>query len=403
MKILLIAFACEPRKGSEPGVGWNWALHLSRHVDVSVLTRKNNKPSIDNFLTNNQSVKINFIYFDIPVLSSLKKAIPFGVQLYYILWEIFAIYKIRNVKADLVHRLTFVTMVTMLRLYKLEKPYILSFCAGGEQTPSSILNNYSLRDKVKERLRKLYNSFYMFSPVTKKIFNKSQLILAVTNDTKRFIEDLKVTKEIKIVPAIGLDKISPYLKRSKKDKIIYAGSIIYWKNIKIIIQSLSLTRTKVILELYGGGNKLKEMQKLVKDLHISEKILFGGFINRLKLLEMFNEYDLAVHASSHDSGSMFLLEAVSYGVPVLFLNTGGPKEIFSGIDYPLKVNPELPFELIVREFADKIDWFYANYDSFMTEFMKIRNLIIERFNWENKAKEMVNIYKEILSENSPSS
>ena len=28
-KILLSAYACEPHKGSEPGIGWNWAIQLA--------------------------------------------------------------------------------------------------------------------------------------------------------------------------------------------------------------------------------------------------------------------------------------------------------------------------------------------------------------------------------------
>lgn len=47
MKILLSAYACEPDKGSEPSVGWSWAIELSRlGHEVHVLTRANNKPSI---------------------------------------------------------------------------------------------------------------------------------------------------------------------------------------------------------------------------------------------------------------------------------------------------------------------------------------------------------------------
>ena len=49
MKILLSAYACQPNKGSEPGIGWNWATELVKlGHDVWVLTRSDNKPVIDN-------------------------------------------------------------------------------------------------------------------------------------------------------------------------------------------------------------------------------------------------------------------------------------------------------------------------------------------------------------------
>ena len=32
MRILLSAFSCGPHRGSEEGVGWNWAIEAARHV-----------------------------------------------------------------------------------------------------------------------------------------------------------------------------------------------------------------------------------------------------------------------------------------------------------------------------------------------------------------------------------
>lgn len=37
MKILLNAYACEPNRGSEPGVGWHWAIELSKDKNKEVL------------------------------------------------------------------------------------------------------------------------------------------------------------------------------------------------------------------------------------------------------------------------------------------------------------------------------------------------------------------------------
>ena len=39
MRVLLSAYACEPGKGSEAGVGWNSLRQVARYHDVWVLTR----------------------------------------------------------------------------------------------------------------------------------------------------------------------------------------------------------------------------------------------------------------------------------------------------------------------------------------------------------------------------
>ena len=43
LKIFISAYACEPEKGSEPGIGWNVVNELAKYHEVHVLTRANNQ------------------------------------------------------------------------------------------------------------------------------------------------------------------------------------------------------------------------------------------------------------------------------------------------------------------------------------------------------------------------
>jgi glycosyltransferase involved in cell wall biosynthesis len=404
IKVLILAYACEPNKGSEPGVGWNWALHLSKYVDVTVITRANNRKVIEEELLNNKYKNLNFIYFDIPILSKIKRYIPFGIYLYFLLWELLLLKKIKNVDYDLVQRVTFVSLVSTLRLYKLKKPYILSFCGGGELTPETIYYNNSLIDKLKENLRIFYNSAYKYCSITKKLFNKSNLVITVTDETKDFISKLGYNRRTITEPAIGIDFSKSFNLREKSYKLIYAGSLLYFKNVGILIKALSKVRGKnIVFDIYGSGEKKRLLQKLTEIYNITEKVNFINPIPRNELLQIYKEYDLAVHASSHDSGSMFLLEAISAGIPVLFLDTGGPKQIFKDLDYPLKVNPNQSIDNIISSFAEKIDWFYEYYEQFMNDFQYYRDFVINRYNWDAKAKRMIKIYEEVLNENTSGS
>ena len=60
--ILLSAYACEPNKGSEPEVGWQWAINLSKlGHNVYVVTRRNNKESIENNIKKKKKFKIHLL------------------------------------------------------------------------------------------------------------------------------------------------------------------------------------------------------------------------------------------------------------------------------------------------------------------------------------------------------
>src|SRR5579862_6646539 len=88
VKILLSAYACEPDKGSEPGVGWNWALALVRRgYEVHVLTRTNNREAIERH-GKELSPALHFHFFDLPERARFWKYWPGGIYLYYLLWQI---------------------------------------------------------------------------------------------------------------------------------------------------------------------------------------------------------------------------------------------------------------------------------------------------------------------------
>ena len=46
-KILILAYACEPNKGSEPEVGWKWIQQIAKFGECWVLTRANNRSVIE--------------------------------------------------------------------------------------------------------------------------------------------------------------------------------------------------------------------------------------------------------------------------------------------------------------------------------------------------------------------
>ena len=90
MKVLMSAYACEPGKGSEPAVGWNWALQAARRHEVWVLTRGNNREAIEAELAESPVGNLHFVYHDLPRWASFWKRGGRGLHLYYLLWQLTA-------------------------------------------------------------------------------------------------------------------------------------------------------------------------------------------------------------------------------------------------------------------------------------------------------------------------
>lgn len=85
--ILISAYACEPDKGSEPGAGWNWAVEIAKYHSVTVITRTNNRDSIEKELAVHPRSNMKFLYYDLPDSIRRWKKGQKGIQLYYTLWQ----------------------------------------------------------------------------------------------------------------------------------------------------------------------------------------------------------------------------------------------------------------------------------------------------------------------------
>jgi hypothetical protein len=88
MKVLLSAYACEPGKGSEPGVGWNWVRQIAPFAEVWVITRSNNREAIEKALAEEPLPNVHWVYFDLPRWARFWKKGQRGVHLYYYLWQV---------------------------------------------------------------------------------------------------------------------------------------------------------------------------------------------------------------------------------------------------------------------------------------------------------------------------
>lgn len=65
MKVLLSAFACAPRRGSRPNIGWNVVRQVAGQRQVWVLTSPRNRPLIEQALVAQEVPDVCFVYVDV--------------------------------------------------------------------------------------------------------------------------------------------------------------------------------------------------------------------------------------------------------------------------------------------------------------------------------------------------
>lgn len=342
MKILLSAYACEPNKGSEPGVGWHWALELP-HLghEVWVLTRANNRSVIEaEFLHQQLPPNLNFFYYDLPAWAKWWKKGGQGVHLYYLIWQwgayCLAKKKHAEIQFDMAHHVTFVSVRQPSFLGNLSIPFIFGPVGGGERAPLRLRFGYGLRGFLRDALRDLANLMIKIDPLMRRTFKQASKIYATSRQTHALIPE-KYRYKTMVQLAIGIDMGNPpeklsssMLNDSSKLRILYVGHFLFLKGMHLGLQAFARLITQGIdaqLTMVGKGPDVKLWQKLSEKLGISNRIAWLPWVSQDELSIIYAQNDVFLFPSLHDSGGMVVLEALAQGLPVVCFDLGGPGQI----------------------------------------------------------------------------
>lgn len=342
MKILLSAYACEPNKGSEPGVGWGWAIELAKHHEVWVITRENNQNVIEDYQKKYSEYNLDNLHF---IYVGLSKKITFwkrgrrGMRLFYVMWQKkavrIAMKAHSNISFDFVQHTTFVSYTQPTYMYKLGIPLIWGPISGGENIPKVINLNLSYKEKFIESIRRTSQLVALILPSIRKTMRISKTIIVTTEETKEMIPNKYRCKTI-VESAIGLEKLPKIVRDTDNNgtiKIVMAGRLIYWKAFELGLKAyISILEKYPNTELHilGEGNKKKQLKKIANK-YIDKQIFFDDPVPHDKIYEYYQSFDIFLNTSLRDSGCMAMMEAMSVGLKCIAIETGGPKVLITEV------------------------------------------------------------------------
>ncbi|MCF6237090.1 MAG: glycosyltransferase family 4 protein [Gammaproteobacteria bacterium] len=340
LKILVSAYACEPDKGSEAEVGWQWIQQLARQHDVCVLTRANNKQKIVQSGICYKLPNLRFEYVDLPRWAAFWKKGNRGVHLYYTLWQILAVFRglrlHRQERFDLTHHLTFSPFYRAPLISLLPVPFIWGPIGAGEVLPQQYWSLFTFRQKAREVLRLLIRKLVVLNPLIYFAMRKARLIVVATNETylvvPRHLRD-KVVVESQIGMNLEDEKSLSYSVTDEGVfRIVTAGRHVYWKGHLLIIQAfakfLESSALQAELVVLSDGPEHGRLKAEVSRLGIAPQVKFLKWLpTRQDVFKQYCQANLFAYCSFFECGGYVVLEAMACGTPVVTLQLGGPGEI----------------------------------------------------------------------------
>lgn len=399
-KVLISAYACEPGRGSEPGVGWNIASGMAAYHDVWVLTRTKNRASIEAELEKNPVSNLHFAYYDLPLWLGWWRRGHRGVQVYYYLWQL-GIYSVarrlhEEISFDLAHHVTFVKYWAPSLLVLLGIPFIWGPVGGGESAPKTFRKGLGLRGRIYETARDAARWLGERDPLVRLTARRSSCAIATTPETAERLSRLDV-KNICILGASALNDPEiahlAALPQSRNGHVTFVsmGRLLHWKGFHLGMRafaSANIPNARYVI--IGEGPESERLKDLADHLGIADKVTMTGQLPREEALSILGESHVLVHPSLHDSSGWVCIEAMAAGQPVLCLDLGGPAT---------QVTPETGIKVPAKSSADAVEELsvqmrhLAGNPPLRDEMGRAAKLhVCNQYRWGNKVATLAEIY-----------
>ena len=245
---------------------------------------------------------------------------------------------------------------TIFTIYKLGKNKDLIFVngLGTETTIANIFLKKKIIRKIvgdpvwertysKAKISESFDEFqvknYGFSiSLQKKVrsfsIKKSDIVVTPSKHLKNFILNLGFKNKIEIINnGVFIPEENTNIFTNDQINITIVSRLVSHKNIKKIIRAISdLNDPLIYLNIIGDGPELNQLQRISLESNNKDNIIFHGKLNRDDINHIFLKSDIYIQASNYEGLPHSLLEAMSYGIPVLCTPVGECKEILGNED-----------------------------------------------------------------------
>lgn len=307
---------------------------------------------------------------------------------------------------------------TIFTIYKLGKNKDLIFVngLGTEATIANIFLKKKIIRKIvgdpvweraysKAKISESFDEFqvkkYGFSiSLQKKVrsfsIKKSDIVVTPSQHLKNFILNLGFKNKIEIINnGVFIPEENTNIFTNDQINITIVSRLVSHKNIEKIIKAISDLNSPLInLNIIGDGPELNQLQKISLESNNKDNIIFHGKLNRDEINHIFLNSDIYIQASNYEGLPHSLLEAMSYGIPVLCTPVGECKEILGNedrgyiLDLPVSKN----------NIKSKISQIIGEKDIANKKGERGKDFINEKYNLTNSFNLYKNLFTRLLEE-----
>jgi len=208
-----------------------------------------------------------------------------------------------------------------------------------------ISEKYNIPYIISEHASAYHTQYYKQADIKKikQAFENANSITVVSESLKLDIKNFGIHRPIEVIGNVIDTKIfkvskTKELKANKLFTFVVAAYLRPIKNIDLIIRAFANTyklNNLIKLDIIGNGEQKSDLIKLVAKLGMTKHIHFLGELSRIDVYKQLSESDCYILASSYETFSVAVHEALSVGLSVISTPCGGPEDIIKRLNEKL--------------------------------------------------------------------
>jgi glycosyltransferase involved in cell wall biosynthesis len=397
LKLLLIAPFCDGEDVGEAWVGHQWVRHLAARHKVTLLTyykRDRTRPS-------QQLSSARIIEWAEPTMLGRHERLNSMLKPGYLPFYRHARNWIRAAlergeRFDLAHQPIPVAMRYPCPATGLGIPFVMGPVGGSLPSPPDFERGEDTAPWY-IALRHLDHFRFRHDPFLRRTYEQADCVIGIAPYVKELLEGVKLRK-FDIMSETGIERLPEPLDRlgqTSDVKLLFVGRLIRTKGARDLIRALGYVRDlPVDLDIVGDGFDRVACETLTAELRLTERVHFHGRLPRDQVNRFYQAADIFVFPSYREPGGNVAFEAMSYGLPLIVSDIGGPGNVVDDT-CGIRVHPVTPVQY-AEEIAAAIAKLVARPKLRRTLGEGARRRVADIALWDNKVRDLEQIYAEVL-------
>jgi glycosyltransferase involved in cell wall biosynthesis len=242
-----------------------------------------------------------------------------------------------------------------------------------------------------EYIKKRAGFFFIF---IKRIFTAADYIQAISNYLADWARQMGTSCLIEVVPnGVDLEIFKPKWSVENLDKkiIVTVSRLVKKNGIRYLIEAMKNIDGE--LWIIGDGELKSELEDLVGNLEIKERVRFFGHKEPILVSELLSQSSVFVRPSLSEGLGNAFLESMAMGVPTIGTSVGGITDFLKDNETGWLCETEDS-----KSIADKINYILDEMNKLEIERVvkNARNLIVEKYNWNKISGQMEEIFNNLI-------